>query len=116
MRNRHTIRLKLFCWGRCFNTENVLLFDFLSYAISPSTCLGEDDWVKVSGHDHRWKKITVNDLIEGKSYFFRVSAVNSAGRGMPAVIPDPVNVGIILGITIVVFALGLYILMCNFIQ
>lgn len=58
---------------------------------------GEEDWIKVSGHEHRWKKITVGDLCEGKSYLFRVSAINSAGRGLPGVLPSAVCVGITLG-------------------
>lgn len=38
------------------------------------------------------QEYTVTDVIEGKEYFFRVTACNKCGPGEPAYIDDPINV------------------------
>lgn len=38
------------------------------------------------------QEFTVTDVIEGKEYLFRVTALNKCGPGEPAYIDEPVNV------------------------
>lgn len=59
---------------------------------------GEQEWVLITSKGEvKTTEYVVHDLKPDVNYFFRVSAVNSAGRGEPLAMAEPVQAKDILG-------------------
>lgn len=59
---------------------------------------GEKDWAMITSKGEvKTTEYTVHDLKPDINYFFRVSAVNCAGRGEPLEMTEPVQAKDILG-------------------
>lgn len=59
---------------------------------------GETEWVMITSKgEAKTTEYTVHDLKPDVNYFFRVSAVNCAGRGDPLEMTEPVQAKDILG-------------------
>lgn len=59
---------------------------------------GEKEWAMITSKGEvKTTEYTVHDLKPSVNYFFRVSAVNCAGRGEPLEMVDPVQAKDILG-------------------
>lgn len=59
---------------------------------------GEQEWALITSKGEvKTTEYTVHDLKPDANYFFRVSAVNCAGRGEPLAMTEPVKAKDILG-------------------
>lgn len=71
--------------------------EVISYAVE-KLVEGEEEWSMITSKGEvKTTEYTVHDLKPDINYFFRVSAVNCAGRGEPLEMEEPVQAKDILG-------------------
>jgi hypothetical protein len=73
-----------------YQFSHTLCHIFVTLTLSHRCEVGTDCWSQCNDTPVKFARFPVTGLIEGRSYIFRVRAVNKTGIGLPSRVSEPV--------------------------